>query len=336
MLTNQLENLATESLFYLLKRYKSLAKDFNNVISDMGLINENPLNFDTQIVMSGGEIPDLVGTNEEGDTVLLVESKFWAPLTPNQPISYLSRLSHKCDGMVLILGPASRYNTLWPKLLSLCEDTGINPTDEIGSPPNPLSVRLTQKSRLGYLSWGYLLNHFQTILENDGNTKGSNEVWQLIALSERLDSEAFHPLGSDDLISSSDRFRAHLKSIINILVENVDEAGFIDLEGYRATPGPGYYRRYFTFLGRNDWYLEYNENKSQRLGISLLIFGGPNTDELMTFSRIHDNITTPAMVDDGNQILFPLELPAGVERDDIIRNLFDQVVRIARLIKQDF
>lgn len=334
-LTIQLENLATDSLFYLLKRYELLGNEFIKVIADMGLIIENALTFDTQIAMSGGEIPDLVGTNEEGDTILLVESKFWAPLSPNQPISYLSRLSSNCDGMVVILGPASRCKTLWPKILNLCEDAGLHSTDELGSPPNLLSVRLTPKSRLGYLSWGYLLEYFQVILDNEGNSRGSNEVWQLLALSERLEADAFQPFVPDELISSSDRRIAQLHSFIDTLVQKLNEAGFIDLEGYRATPGPGYYKRYFTFQGRPNWFIEFNEHKSQRLGISLLLFGGPNIDDRAIYSPPSDSIITEVIINGSDEILIPLDIPTGEEEDVVIQSLFDQVASMARIIEQE-
>ena len=42
----------------------------------------------------------------------MVESKFWAPLTPNQPIGYLRRLPVDREGMVLFIAPEGRYGTL--------------------------------------------------------------------------------------------------------------------------------------------------------------------------------------------------------------------------------
>jgi hypothetical protein len=62
--------------------------------------------------MQHGNIPDLVGATTDGTGVLLVESKFWAPLTPNQPIGYLRRLPVDREGMVLFIAPEGRYETL--------------------------------------------------------------------------------------------------------------------------------------------------------------------------------------------------------------------------------
>jgi hypothetical protein len=91
-LTTQFENLATESLLYLLRSYREAHQAFVELVSTIGYVPPSDLRFDTQVHMQHGNIPDLVGSTEDKTGVLLVESKFWAPLTPNQPTGYLRRL----------------------------------------------------------------------------------------------------------------------------------------------------------------------------------------------------------------------------------------------------
>ena len=68
----------------------------------------------TQVVGDGGERPDLVGWDQNGDERLLVEAKFGAGLTPNQPNEYLRRLRR--GGVLLFVAPEARLDTLWPEL----------------------------------------------------------------------------------------------------------------------------------------------------------------------------------------------------------------------------
>ncbi len=98
-LTTQFENLATESLLYLLEQDSEARVAFVDLASTVGYVGLRDLTFDTQVHMEYGSIPDLVGATEEGTNVLLVESKFWAPLTPNQPAGYLRQLPQDREGM---------------------------------------------------------------------------------------------------------------------------------------------------------------------------------------------------------------------------------------------
>ena len=112
-LTSQLENLATKSLLYLLRRYGTAHEAFVGVVSTTGYEPPSDLTFNAQVHMQYGNIPDLVGATEDETGVLLVESKFWAPLTPNQPAGYLDRLPTDREGMVLFIAPKKSYEELW-------------------------------------------------------------------------------------------------------------------------------------------------------------------------------------------------------------------------------
>ena len=81
-MTSQMENFATESLLYLLRSYREAHKAFVELVSTIGYVPPSDLRFDTQVHMQHGNIPDLVGSTEDKTGVLLVESKFWAPLPP--------------------------------------------------------------------------------------------------------------------------------------------------------------------------------------------------------------------------------------------------------------
>ena len=55
----------------------------------------------TQATGEEGERPDLAGFDRNGRERVLVEAKFWAGLTDNQPIAYLERLPANRPGALL-------------------------------------------------------------------------------------------------------------------------------------------------------------------------------------------------------------------------------------------
>ena len=143
-LTTQFENLATESLLYVMQRYGTAHEAFVDVVSTTGYDPPRDLAFSTQVHMQHGTIHDLVGATEDGTGVLLVESKFWAPLTRNQPTGYLRQLPQDREGMVLFIAPESRCEELWPELGARCEDEGLEMWDEKGEPRNWRAARTSK------------------------------------------------------------------------------------------------------------------------------------------------------------------------------------------------
>src|SRR5687768_5612239 len=70
-----------------------------------------------QVGAEGTGRPDLVGTDPDHVERLLVEAKFGAGLTEQQPGGYLQRLPADADGMLLVVAPSARLPTLWVELL---------------------------------------------------------------------------------------------------------------------------------------------------------------------------------------------------------------------------
>ncbi len=124
-LSSHPENIATEALNYVLDRSTVARRAFVQYAAQDGTDLPETLSFRTQETGDDVAIPDLVGLDREGRQVLLVEAKFWAGLTENQPVSYLKRLPSGIDGLLLFVAPATRFPTLWPELLRRCRDVGL-------------------------------------------------------------------------------------------------------------------------------------------------------------------------------------------------------------------
>ena len=90
--SHQPENLATESLHYLLSRSNNAKKVLIDLLSETKIKLPLDINFQTQVSGDDHSIPDLIGTDINGNNVVIIESKFWAGLTEHQPTTYLKRL----------------------------------------------------------------------------------------------------------------------------------------------------------------------------------------------------------------------------------------------------
>jgi hypothetical protein len=110
------------------------------------------------------------------------------------------------------------------------------------------------------------------------------------------------------------------------------DRGIISTEGYQATPGPGYYKRYLSITGlpKSDWCLEYNNGFREKYPTThlwLTVRKTPESTKLFIKATIV-NFTF------GKHIIIPLEIPPEVEQDTILDSLYAQVTKIVEeLIK---
>jgi hypothetical protein len=86
------ENLATEALAFILKGSEAASTVFIELLRSRGVSLPRILTFETQQVGTDSAIPDMNGSDDSGILRVIVENKFWAGLTDNQPVAYLKRL----------------------------------------------------------------------------------------------------------------------------------------------------------------------------------------------------------------------------------------------------
>ncbi len=241
---------------------------------------------------------------------MLVESKFWAPLTPNQPTGYLSRLPPDKEGLVLFIAPEARYRTLWQELLGRCKAAGLEPRDETGDPPHWRAVRISQVGKLAYVSWSFVLNRLEGELKRDGEICGAHEVWQLRGLYERL------AVGGPTKGPFED-----LQSIVKEVAKGLMEKDILDTRGYGVARCPSFYRRYGSMRDRMNWFVEYDMQRATDLGESLLWVGGPSEEEMIRRLSSDVEVNPPRFYRRGKEVLFPLQIPTQADPGVIVRFL---------------
>ena len=127
-----LEDVATDALFFILSRSTSAKQALSELLADehgpMPIAKAQPWATDEH-----GAIPDLACLDEDGNLVALVESKFWAPLTHHQPVTYWQGLPAHRRAVLLFIAPDYRVDqgTLWEEMEVRLRDAGheLSPAD---------------------------------------------------------------------------------------------------------------------------------------------------------------------------------------------------------------
>jgi hypothetical protein len=160
----QAENLATESLSYILNG-SSVAKQalLHFVAQAVEPLRRATLVFQPQLAGADGAIPDLVGLDPLRRQVLVIEAKFWAGLTDNQPLAYLNRLPDDQSGLLLFVVPGQRVPLLWPDLLRRCAAGGHVLTNH-----RSLGMGFEADAALALVSWRTLLGTLAQSVEQAG------------------------------------------------------------------------------------------------------------------------------------------------------------------------
>lgn len=239
----QQENLATEALCYLLTKSETCAAELIRMATGKPIVEE-PLHFQTQVAGEKGTIPDLVGRDVSGRERILVEAKFWAGLTDNQPVNYLARLSTAGSGALLFVMPEKRLDILEPEILKRCESAGIAFTRYENGYSGTIRYFSVGCHLLALVSWKQLLGRLRQAVTDSGQYAFASDIEQLDCFCGSFDDPAFQPLTSDDLAPVHAHRFMKLKSLVDAVTEGLKKDGLATTDGMRATPLQSGYCRY--------------------------------------------------------------------------------------------
>ena len=247
------ENIATEALCHIFDHSDACGVALNDVIQS-GVRGLNAItSVRTQVTHADGTIPDLVGFDETNTERVLVEVKFWAELTPNQPNGYISRLPDDGPALVMFLVPEERVQFLWPLLQGrMCQE--FDPLLETQSERRCVRIGDTQK-HLMIVSWGSLLDSMAARSRDYAEDGVETEIRQLRSLATYADAGAFKPIrrGEEFGADSEMRLRQY-KRLIDASTERGIEQEWASRKGLRATPRKYGYGRYVRLHGTIVWF----------------------------------------------------------------------------------
>ena len=310
--TNQTERVATEALRHILQQSEPARNALERMLQDAGVEVGSLTRFLTEAGGDEGERVDLVCYDEHGTERVLVEAKFWAGLTDNQPNTYLARLPEDTPSALLFVAPAQRIETLWPELCRRAEEQH---TLTITS-DTPMSGELRGVSidSSGYkmllTSWRALLERIEADASIDGDRAAVRDIEQLRGLTERMDSDAFLPIHSDELGQEFPRRMIQLVSLVDQAAQRAIAGGWADASGLRVTAQWYGYGRYF------------------RLHSVVVWFG-------IDFRYWADQGESPVWVhsEDGKWSV-PIYLRTGVEHPAVLDSVVEQLDAIGNHLKE--
>ena len=242
------EDIASESLTYILQHSKSARLAINKIImSDFGLELED-LNYITQNAGDKLERPDISGFDAEGHEVLILEAKFWASLTENQPLSYLRRL--KQNSALIFICPTLRVRSLFNELIKRIKEAQVNFTTN----QENNSFRFDNNKHLKIKTWNEILGMVKLHLVQDNEQALISDIDQIIGFCDTIDSNTFMPIQGDDLSPKYAKRFSSYYDLIDKVADEIRKRGIADTIGLKATPQRCGYTRYM---------------KTQKFGISL-------------------------------------------------------------------
>ncbi len=341
MLSSRHEDVAVEALGYILK--SAVARKVLEELARIGGADIGEISSVlTQVGSEDGTRPDLVGYDRNSNECLIIEAKFWAGLTGNQPNAYLERLEASetdKEKTLLFVAPVSRTETLWAELQRLVGTVGsirslVNTEFKSAS----VVVKDSGPKYLMLTSWPDLLDRLDNAVDSDM----IDEIGQLRGFIKRIDESEFPPIGPEELAPRFPRRLNGLRQLVNDATARSVEDCNADITGLNITPQYRGYGRYMRIAGTVTWF-GIDTNRWARGSY-------PDTPLWLFFEQWKSGNSVPLgktrealrplmlknpreCIDEASGVLVPILLPTEVEYDAVLDAVTERIRVVAELIR---
>ena len=243
--SGQTETTATEALGYILSRSEAARNALHGMLKTGGADVGPIVRVQTEVTDKKTGRIDLAAYNDADEERVLIEVKFWASLTVNQPSEYLTRLPD--DGKpaaLLFVAPESRLETLWPHIRERAEEGEF--ALDAGAETGDLRTAAIagRERRLMLTSWRAMLGAIASRASQDGDSAAERDILQLNALCEQQDTAAFVPLKGNEFGPEVPRRLRDLQRLVDGATNRARARGFAGTRGLKVTPKAVGYGRY--------------------------------------------------------------------------------------------
>ena len=329
------EDVATTALAFILARSDTARRAFADFLSEGA--DAPPLIAKVQaqrtLPNGAGAAPDLAGLDEDGNRLAFVESKFWAELTPAQPVAYWEALPADVPATLLFLAPPYRVNrsSLWDDLTGRLHRAGhaLDTTRNVDNLKIATGTEQDSSRRLMLATWGLLLDRLaQEAALNSQDQRAAFEIAELRGLADSIITGGDSP--PDD----------GFKTLILTVVKDVVASGWGDTKGLRISARVGFYARNFRLAGALAW-LGTGDNLREQMPDTPLILSfwrgqkSPYEVSLDEVRRRLEGVGQPGLGRRSHEVWVPLALPPDAGLAPARHAVADEIKRIARLIDPD-
>lgn len=325
------ENAASDALQTVLRKSSAVMDGLVTFLAGVGVRDVGTPWVDREVAGEAGERPDFVVRDGDGHERCIVEAKFWAGLTDNQPIAYIRRMVAAPGTAVVFVCPPSRVDALWAELRLRCTQEGVVLTEAQLREGRAAATSLGPL--LAVLPWQVLLTHLLQEAERQQDDAAATDLRQVVGLAERLDREAFAPLHSQALGPEvAQRTLWHFQTVDD-LHDRLVEAGIATSEGRRTSTGAHFYGRMLRVDGvpfwMGVWWDAWASGPATPFWLQLLegdtelwARGHAALDRLESQGRL-------SLSDYNGNVAVPLYPPVGREYESVLSGLVDMVRLVA-------
>lgn len=328
-LSSHHEDIAVEALGYILKS-ESARRTVTDMLEKHGAKVAPIERFKTQVTQKDRSRPDLVGLDRNNDTRVIIEAKFWAGLTDNQPNAYLNRLPAK--GALLVVAPAQRIESLWAELRNLAKVNRPRPDNEKA---DFKSVLIDDHCYMMLTSWRHLLEW----LEAASDAHSRNGIQELRGFVDRIDQDAFLPIRSVEFAPEIPRRMLNLIDLVKDTVTRAKNDGWISTTGLRVTAQATGYGRYVYVAEAGGWFgIDFARWARADYPDTPLWLRLQEWDGTVTIAHIRQALEElfqsdpPGCFDEGEGLCVPIMLPTAVEHPAVLNAVVARIQYVANQI----
>ncbi len=189
------ENAAVAALGHILSNSGPAREALADTLREGGTPVDSIAEVRAQATGEESNSPCLVCLDDDGAKRVLIETRFWAEVAPDQPNAYLKRLKEQSRSRpvaVLFVAPAARLESLWGEL-NLRADREFQLF--VVTTPSDLHAATVSGGdrRLMLTSWAKLLGLMEWKASKAADRSTEEKIRQLHKLGGRMDAEVQSP-----------------------------------------------------------------------------------------------------------------------------------------------
>jgi len=306
---SEYENVANSSVSYLLNEYQSARDALANILA----VDSVPAYYVTELSTKSNGRPDVTGLDFNGNKTVIIEGKFWANLTENQPVNYLKELTQ--DGKLLFLTPDKRISSLRIEV----------------------EKRLNgENAKVEICSW----NSFLALVEAENNKAYNatlaSDLTQFKDLCQRMDVEGMAPLSASDLDPMNGKISYHFSDLIdecNSVLREWEHSDFNRLKTVATKSGYGFYFYGFEFgcflhFSTYDWF-----TKESHTPIWLNIQNSEwnKSEQILHYLKAFDSQNS---YDENSCSSYGIVLKTGMDKSEVVQYIANEVKSVLSMLYQ--
>lgn len=336
MFTGRTEDVAVEALGHILNGSESARGALSEVLRTSGAEVGKIADVETQVTIEDDARPDLAAYNKDGSRCVLIEAKFWAGLTKNQPLTYLRHLLREPKtSALLFVAPHARQESVWAELKQRIAKSDFGISFKVERNHEALvSDPAGGESWMILASWTSLLDSMATKVSDAGDLQTKADIEQLRGLAGQEDTTAFMPLRAEELGPDIPRRLIGIKSLVNHATERLVASGIADQKGLKWSITSKRYVYYLRLAGAGVAFgIEYDRwAKLRDTPLWLTFYEWENFRPLNEIWRNLESFRRcdpPELFKVGGEPVMPIELPLGVEHDAVLDAVVKRIESIA-------